>query len=162
MRKRIGRVSSRILVQGKYRPQNPSKYKGDPTNIIYRSSWELTVFKYLDTNPSILKWASEEVFIPYRSPLDNRIHRYFPDCWLRYKNSKGEIIETIWEIKPKKHTVPPKIPKRKTKTWKYNAEQYVINNAKWTACKKYCEKKGYDFQIITEDILKHWSTIPPL
>ena len=107
MRKRIKRISSRILVQGKYRPKNPSKYKGDPTNIIYRSSWELTVFKYLDNNPSILKWASEEVFIPYRHPLTNRISRYFPDCWLRYKNNKGEIVETIWEIKPKKQTVPP-------------------------------------------------------
>jgi hypothetical protein len=81
---------------------------------------------------------------------------------LRYKNNKGEIVETIWEIKPKKHTVPPTVPKRKTKTWKYNAEQYVINNAKWSACKKYCDRKGYNFQIITEDILKHWSTIPPL
>jgi hypothetical protein len=54
------------------------------------------------------------------------------------------------------------VPKRKTKTWKYNAEQYVINDAKWKACKKYCDRKGYGFQIITEDILKHWSTIPPL
>ena len=71
--KRIKRISNRILVQGKFRPKNPEKYKGDPTNIIYRSSWELTVFKYLDTNSSILKWASEEIFIPYRHPLTNRI-----------------------------------------------------------------------------------------
>ena len=160
--RKIKRISNRILVQGKYRPKNPSKYKGDPTNIIYRSSWELTVFKYLDNNPSILKWASEEMFVPYRHPLTNRISRYFPDCWLRYRNNKGEIVETVWEIKPKKHTVPPTVPKRKTKTWKYNAEQYVINDAKWKACKKYCDRKGYGFQIITEDILKHWSTIPPL
>ena len=109
-----------------------------------------------------MKWASEEVFIPYRHPLTNRISRYFPDCWLRYKNNKGEIVETIWEIKPKKQTVPPTVPKRKTKSWKYNAEQYVINDAKWKACRKYCDRKGYSFQIITEDILKHWSTIPSL
>ena len=131
--RKIKRMSNRILVQGKFRPKNPSKYKGDPTNIIYRSSWELTVFKYLDTNPSILKWASEEMFVPYRHPLTNRISRYFPDCWLRYRNNKGEVVETVWEIKPKKHTVPPTVPKRKTKTWKYNAEQYVINDAKWKA-----------------------------
>jgi len=151
-----------MLVQGTFRPKNPNKYKGDPSNIIYRSSWELTVFKYLDSNPAIIKWASEEFFVPYRNPMTNRIHRYFPDVYLKYRNKEGNITETVWEVKPKKQTQPPRIPKRKTKSWRYNAEQYVINEAKWTACKKYCDKRGYNFQIITEDVLKHWSTIPPL
>ena len=151
-----------MLVQGRFRPKNPNKYKGDPSNIIYRSSWELTVFKYLDSNPAIIQWASEEFFVPYRNPMTNRIHRYFPDVYLKYRNKEGTITETVWEVKPKKQTQPPRIPKRKTKSWRYNAEQYVINEAKWSACKKYCNKRGYNFQIITEDVLKHWSTIPPL
>ena len=151
-----------MLVQGRFRPKNPNKYKGDSSNIIYRSSWELTVFRYLDNNPSILQWASEEFFVPYRNPLTNKIHRYFPDVYLKYRNKQGTITQTVWEVKPKSQTKPPRIPKRKTKSWKYNAEQYVINEAKWTACKKYCEKRGYNFQLITEDVLKHWSTIPPL
>ena len=155
-------MSNKMLIQGKFRPKNPSKYKGDPTNIIYRSSWELTVFKYLDSNPSIIKWSSEEFFVPYRHPMDNRIHRYFPDVYLKYYTKEGTIAETVWEVKPKKQTQPPRIPKRKTKSWRYNAEQYVINEAKWKACKQYCDKRGYKFQIITEDVLKHWSTIPPL
>ena len=155
-------MSNKMLIQGKFRPKNPSKYKGDPTNIIYRSSWELTVFKYLDSNPSIIKWSSEEFFVPYRHPMDNRIHRYFPDVYLKYHTKEGTIAETVWEVKPKKQTQPPRIPKRKTKSWRYNAEQYVINEAKWKACKQNCDKRGYKFQIITEDVLKHWSTIPPL
>lgn len=155
-------MSNRMLVQGKFKPRNPNKYKGDPSNIIYRSSWELTVFRYLDNSPSILKWSSEEFFVPYRHPLTNRISRYFPDVYLKYRNSTGTITETIWEVKPKNQTQPPRIPKRKTKTWKYQAEQYVINDAKWKACKKYCDKRGYNFQLITEDHLKHWSTISPL
>ena len=155
-------MSNKMLVQGKFRPKNSNKYKGDPSNIIYRSSWELTVFKYLDSNPAIIQWASEEFFVPYRNPMTNRIHRYFPDVYLKYRNKEGTITETVWEVKPKKQTQPPRIPKRKTKSWRYNAEQYVINEAKWSACKKYCNKRGYNFQIITEDVLKHWSTIPPL
>ena len=160
--KRIKRMSTKMLVQGKFKPKNPSKYKGDPSNIIFRSSWELTCFRYLDTNPSVMKWASEEFFVPYKHPMTGRISRYFPDIWIKYRNSTGTITETVWEVKPKNQTQPPRIPKRKTKTWKYQAEQYVINDAKWKACKKYCDKRGYNFQLITEDHLKHWSTIPPL
>ena len=160
--KKIKRLSNKMLVQGRYKPKNPNKYKGNPSNIIYRSSWELTVFRYLDNNPAIIKWSSEEFFVPYRHPLTNRIHRYFPDVYLKYRNKEGTISQTVWEVKPKNQTQPPRIPKRKTKSWKYQAEQYVINDAKWTACKKYCDKRGYNFQLITEDVLKHWSTIPPL
>ena len=160
--KKIKRMSNRMLVQGKFKPKNPNKYKGDPSNIVYRSSWELTVFRYLDSNPAIIQWASEEFFVPYRHPLTNKISRYFPDVYLKYRNSANTITETVWEVKPKKQTQPPRIPKRKTKTWKYQAEQYVINDAKWKACKKYCDKRGYNFQLITVDHLKHWSTISPL
>tara|TARA_B100000963_G_scaffold231720_1_gene202297 strand:- start:2965 stop:3462 length:498 start_codon:yes stop_codon:yes gene_type:complete len=155
-------MSNRIPVKGKFKPRFPQKYKGDPTNIIFRSSWELTVFKYLDNNKNVLRWSSEEFFVPYKNPLDGKFHRYYPDVYIEYINNQGVRTQTVWEIKPKKQTIAPKIPKRKTKSWKYNAEQYVINQAKWKSCKAYCDKRGYKFQVITEDVLKHWSTIPPM
>ena len=68
-----------MAYKGKYRPTHPSKYRGKPTNIIYRSLWELKFMKYCDSNKNILEWGSEEVIVPYRSPIDNRYHRYFPD-----------------------------------------------------------------------------------
>jgi len=161
-KKKIGKYQHKMAVSNKYRPINKSKYKGDPTNIIFRSSWEKIVFKYCDLSPAVIQWSSEEFFIPYRSPFDNKIHRYFPDIWLKYKNKEGIITQSVLEIKPKKYTKLPPTPKRKTKDWRYTTEQYIINQAKWQACEQYCKKRDYKFQIITEDVLKHWSTIPPL
>ena len=115
--KRFKRMSNKFTVDGKFQPKNPSKYKGDYRNVIYRSSWELTVFKYLDTSPSIIQWSSEEFFVPYKHPFTGRFSRYFPDIWLKYKNKTGTITQTVWEIKPKKYTEPPHMPKRKTKNW---------------------------------------------
>ena len=76
--------------QGKFKPKNPSKYKGDPTNIVYRSSWELKLMMYLDTHPNVLKWGSEEIVIPYESPVDGRMHRYFPDFFVEQINTEGK------------------------------------------------------------------------
>ena len=101
--------------KGKYKPRCPYKYKGDPTNIIYRSLWELKFMKYCDTTPSILKWSSEEIAIPYKSPVDNRVHRYFPDFYVKVRESSGKIVHKLIEVKPSKQTVPPKKPKRQTK-----------------------------------------------
>ena len=60
---------------GKYRPKHPKKYKGDPTNIVYRSLWERKFMNYCDLNENINEWQSEEFWIPNRSPLDNKTHR---------------------------------------------------------------------------------------
>ena len=100
---------------GRFKPKNYKKYKGDPTKIFYRSLWERRFMVYCDGSASILEWGSEEVIIPYRSPLDNRVHRYFPDFYIKYKNKQGKIIREIIEVKPKKYISPPKKPKRKTK-----------------------------------------------
>ncbi|SVE28479.1 uncharacterized protein METZ01_LOCUS481333, partial [marine metagenome] len=89
--------------KGKFRPQNIEKYKGNPSNIVYRSGWELDFMKYLDRQPEVLQWNSEEIIIPYKSPIDGKWHRYYPDFWVR--TSKGE---SLIEIKPKKQTKPPK------------------------------------------------------
>ena len=81
--------------QGKYRPKNPIKYKGDPTNIVFRSSWELKAMKYFDLNENVLKWQSEELAVPYKSPIDGRWHRYFPDFLIevRTKEKLRDILQ---------------------------------------------------------------------
>ena len=99
--KRIKRISNRILVQGKFRPKNPEKYKGDPTNIIYRSSWELQMCKWCDANPNVKQWMSEGTIVPYRSKLDGRMHRYYVDFTVQFTN--GQTV--LFEIKPLKQTM---------------------------------------------------------
>jgi hypothetical protein len=139
--------------KGKYQPSFPKKYKGDPTNIVYRSLWERTFMKYCDTNENILEWFSEEIAVPYRSPIDNKIHRYFPDFYIKVKESNGSIKKYIIEIKPKKQTVEPIPQKRKTKGYIYEVYEYAKNQAKWKAAEEWCADKGYEFKVLTEDDL---------
>ena len=142
--------------KGKFRPKNPNKYKGNPTNIIYRSLLERRFMVYLDNTPSVLKWSSEEIVVPYVSPLDNRVHRYFPDFYMKYKDKDAMIVECLIEIKPSKQTKPPD-PKRKlTKTGRTSkrylkeVNTYIINDAKWTQAIKFCKERGWDWKIVTE------------
>ena len=138
--------------KGRFKPKQYKKYKGDPTKIVYRSMWELRFMKYCDKNPYILEWSSEEIAIPYRG-LDKRVHRYFPDFKIKYKNARNEIIVEIIEVKPKKQT---KAPSKKNKPYgRYlkEARTYGINQLKWEAAREYCKDRGYKFRIITEDHL---------
>jgi hypothetical protein len=139
--------------KGKYQPSFPKKYKGDPTNIVYRSLWERTFMKYCDMNENILEWFSEEIAVPYRSPIDNKIHRYFPDFYIKVKESNGSIKKYIIEIKPKKQTVEPIPQKRKTKGYIYEVYEYAKNQAKWKAAEEWCADRGYEFKVLTEDDL---------
>lgn len=139
--------------KGKYQPSFPKKYKGDSTNIVYRSLWERTFMKYCDTNENILEWFSEEIAVPYRSPIDNKIHRYFPDFYIKVKESNGSIKKYLIEIKPKKQTIEPQVQKRKTKGYIYEVYEYAKNQAKWNAAKEWCADKGYEFKVLTEDDL---------
>jgi hypothetical protein len=139
--------------KGKYQPINPKKYKGDPTNIVYRSLWERTFMKYCDTNENILEWFSEEIAVPYRSPIDNKIHRYFPDFYIKVKESNGSIKKYLIEIKPKKQTIEPIPQKRRTKGYIYEVYEYAKNQAKWKAAEEFCKDRGYEFKVLTEDHL---------
>jgi len=139
--------------KGIFKPKNPQKYKGNSKTIIYRSSWELRFMNYCDTNTSILEWSSEEVVIPYVSPIDGRTHRYFVDFYCKIKNKNGEVEKTLIEIKPKKFTKPPQKKKRVTKTYLNEVRQWGVNTAKWNAAKKWATKKGMKFIILTEDTL---------
>jgi len=136
--------------KGKFRPSKPKKYKGDPTNIVYRSLWELKFMRYCDSNTNIVKWSSEEIVIPYRSPIDNRFHRYFPDFYLKYKDNTGKIIEKVVEIKPAKQVQEPKVQKRKTKKYVTEVVNYAKNQAKWMAAEEFCKDRKWTFQILTE------------
>jgi len=141
------------FLQGKYSPKFPKKYKGNPCEIYYRSSWERKFMVYCDTNENILEWGSEELALPYRSPIDNRIHRYFPDFYIKVKESNGSIKKYLIEIKPKKQTLEPIPQKRKTKGYIYEVYEYAKNQAKWKAAEEFCTDRGYEFKVLTEDDL---------
>ena len=138
--------------KGKYKPSYPKKYKGDPTNVIYRSLWERKFMVYCDKNENILEWSSEEIALPYKSPLDNRIHRYFPDFYIKVKEG-NQIQKYLVEIKPKRQVSEPKVPKRKTKGYIYEVKEYVKNQAKWKSAQEFCEDRQWKFKIMTEDDL---------
>lgn len=139
--------------KGRYQPKNPQKYRGDVNNIIYRSLWERKFLIYCDTNENILEYSSEEIALPYRSPIDNRIHRYFPDFYIKVKEQTGQIKKYIIEIKPKKQTIEPKVQKRKTKSYIYEVVEYAKNQAKWKAAEEFCKDRMWEFKVLTEDHL---------
>ena len=136
--------------KGKFRPKNHKKYVGDFREVIYRSSWELKFMQYCDTNKSIVKWSSEEIVIPYRSPVDNRVHRYFPDFYVKYRDVKGNYQEKVIEIKPAKQVKEPKVQKRRTKRYVSEVFTYATNKAKWEAAEDFCKDRRWQFQILTE------------
>ncbi len=137
--------------KGFYKPQNPEKYKGNPTNIEYRSGWELKLMQRMDADPNVIWWQSEETIIPYRSPVDNRIHRYFVDITARCRTSDGRTKTFLIEVKPASQCQPPPIMEGK-KTKKYVSEvmRWGVNSAKWKAAREYCKDHGYEFIIMTE------------
>ena len=137
-------------VKSKYKPSYPSKYKGDPNNIICRSSWERKFCRYCDLNESVISWGSEEFWIPYLSPVDNRVHRYFPDFIMKVRESSGQVKTYVIEVKPGKQTVPPKKPKRQTKSYLYECKTYAVNQAKWKAAVEFCKDHMIEFKVITE------------
>lgn len=142
-----------MAYKGVFKPKNPQKYNGDPTNIIYRSSWELKYMMYLDSHENVLNWSSEEVIVPYRSPIDNKVHRYFPDFVVKIRNTTGMIETIMVEIKPYDQTKPPKAQTKKNKRYINEVYTWGINSAKWESAKKYCENKGWKFVVLTENEL---------
>lgn len=142
-----------MAYSGTFRPSNPKKYMGDHKNIIYRSSWECRVMNWLDKNPSIVSWASEELIIPYVSPVDGRWHRYFPDFVVKVKDRNGQLRTMMLEVKPKKQTQEPTPQRRVTKRYITEVTTWGVNQAKWKAATEYCLDRGWEFKLITEDHL---------
>lgn len=139
-------------LQGRYVPVNPSKYKGDPTRIYFRSSWERTFMRKLDLNPAVIGWSSEEFSVSYISPKDKRKHRYFPDFSFDVKGSDGRVKTYVVEVKPRAQTQPPP-PRKKTQRYLNEVLTYGINQAKWDAARRFCMARGWEFKIVTEEDL---------
>ena len=144
-----------MAYKGKYKPNNPSKYRGNAQNITYRSLWERKFMTYCDQSDAVLEWGSEEVIIPYKSPWDGRIHRYFPDFLIQ--TSKGW---TLIEVKPQVQSKPPKklvvenLTLKKKRRYANAVQTWLVNEAKWKAAQKVCDVKGWKFQIMTEKHLQ--------
>jgi len=135
--------------KGRFKPKNPKKYNGDANNIIYRSTWEVRVMKWLDEHPSVIWWASEEIHIPYKSPLDNKMHRYFPDFITKMKQKDGSVMTYIIEVKPFNQTKQP-VQKNRTKKYLRETATYLVNQEKWKAADIFCQEHGWKFMIMTE------------
>ena len=134
--------------KSRYYPSYPKKYKGNPNNIICRSNWERKFCQWCDSNENILEWGNEEFWIPYRSPVDRRVHKYFPDFIIKVKESAGQIKTYVVEVKPKKQTKPPT-----NKSSLYEVKTYAVNQAKWKAAEDFCADRRIEFKIITEEEL---------
>jgi hypothetical protein len=117
-------------IKGKYIPKNKSKF--NKSSAVYRSMWERRFMIYCDRSDNVLEWNSESIHIPYVSPKDDRLHNYYPDFYVKYKDVNGNTVEKIIEIKPQ---------------WQ---KKWSVNKAKWKAAKEYCKEHGYKFQVLTE------------
>ena len=137
-----------MAYSGKFSPKNPAKYLGDPSNIVYRSLWERNLMVKLDEWDQVVSWGSEELAIPYRSPIDLRIHRYFPDFLAKMKKEDGTTFIRMIEVKPFKQTQEPIPPKKKTKRFISEVMTWGVNQAKWSAARAYCTDKGWEFKAI--------------
>lgn len=134
-------------VQGVYTPNHPEKYIGNVKEIIYRSSWELSFNKFLDNNPNVLNWNSEEIAIPYKHPIKGKMARYYPDYWIKYKNKDGVVKTEIIEVKPKNQVNKPK------RGSKHDKMRWIVNMEKWKAAKMFCDRNNIEFRILTEQAL---------
>jgi hypothetical protein len=134
----------------RWKPKNPQKYLGDYNNIWARSSWEVRVMNWFDRNPDVIEWGSEELIIPYISPVDGRPHRYFPDFFVKVKTKEGKVKTMVVEVKPDRETKEPKQKQRITKQYIQEVVTYGVNQAKWKFAEEYCLDRGWEFKILTE------------
>lgn len=138
-----------MAYKGKFVPKNPKKYAGDVSNIVWRSTWERRVMEWLDRSENIIFWSSEELVIKYISPVDNRVHRYFPDFIVKVRRKDGLVMTHVLEIKPEYQTKQP-TQKRKTKRFLEESITYAVNQSKWKAASEFCKDHGWVFQVVTE------------
>jgi hypothetical protein len=140
------------IKKGFFKPHNPDRYQGDPTNIVYRSSWERKMMFWLDTNSAVEWWKNEEVSLPYFDKTRGHPGRYFPDFVVKFKNGQTIMVE----IKPKAQTMmPTKKNDSKSGMMKYMKEcvTFAKNQCKWEAATKYCEERNWKFVVFNEEHL---------
>lgn len=136
--------------QGIFKPINPHKYVGDLHNIVYRSSWEYIFLKWCDSNKSVLTYSSEETIIPYKSPVDGQMHRYFVDFKIKIIDKDSNIQTYLVEIKPDIQTKPPIKGNKRKQTFINECNTYGVNSAKWNAAIEYAKDRQWKFIIFTE------------
>jgi hypothetical protein len=134
--------------QGKYTVKNKEKYLGNrqPT---YRSSWEFAFMKFCDEHPSVAKWASEAIKIPYRNPFTGKQTIYVPDFFVVYVDRTGKQHVEVVEVKPYNQTV-----KEKARS-KHNQAHWALNQVKWAAANAYCKQNGMKFRVVSENDIFH-------
>lgn len=137
------------FAQGKFEMKFPDKYVGNKTPT-YRSSWEFMFMKFCDENPSIKRWASEAIKIPYRNPLTGKHTIYVPDFFIQYTDKKGKNRVEIIEVKPDNQTTLENVGRSN-----HNKAHYVMNQAKWEAARAWAKQKGIFFRVITEKDIFH-------
>lgn len=149
--------------QGYYNLKNPQKYKGDPTKIVYRSSWELRFMIYCDENSNVLEWSSEPFSIPYYNPIEKKTQNYYIDFFIKIKDDQ-EIKNIIVEVKPKSK-VPAeyggkrpilegeRMTLKKAKAYNRSLKDYIVNKVKFDSARRFAREKGWDFKIVTEEYL---------
>ena len=137
------------FAKGKFTPKNPHKYIGlkNPT---YRSSWEWAFMNFCDTHPSIQRWASEAVKIPYRNPLTGRQTIYVPDFLIQYLDKNNKLLTEIIEIKPSNQQLVEKVGRNPAR-----ATAYAINQVKWAAATNWCKNEGLKFRVLNETDIFH-------
>jgi len=136
--------------KGKFKPTKPEKYAGDPTLVIYRSSWEAKFMRWADNTDAVVKWSSEETIIPYICPTDNKMHRYFVDFQIQTRNKQGVLKTFLVEVKPLAQTRPPEKKTKVTKRYLTEVMTWGKNEAKWKAAREFCKDRGWEFVILTE------------
>jgi hypothetical protein len=137
------------FAKGKFTPKFPEKYVGikSPT---YRSSWEFAFMNFCDSHPSIQKWASEAVKIPYKNPLTQKVTVYVPDFFIQYMDKKGKMISEIIEIKPQNQQLLEKVGRNSARQ-----AQFVVNQHKWAAATAWCKNQGLNFRVLNETDIFH-------
>jgi len=136
--------------QGQFKPKHPDKYIGNPTNIMYRSGWELSVMFWCDKKDNVVAWCSEDIQVPYLCPTDNKIHRYFVDFLIKFKSGKIVLVELKPAYQCQKPVMKTKKPGRRFANQVF---AYTKNQAKWKAAKQFAESKGWEFTVWTEHTL---------
>lgn len=137
------------FAKGKFTPKYPEKYIGlkSPT---YRSSWEWAFMNFCDSNPSIQRWASEAIKIPYRNPVTGRQTIYVPDFFIQYVDKHGKMLTEVIEIKPQNQQLAERVGRNSAR-----ATAYAINQAKWAAASQWCKNNGLSFRVLNETDIFH-------
>ena len=137
------------FAQGKYNLKYPEKYMGNKTPT-YRSSWEFAFMRFCDEHPSVEKWASEAIKIPYRNPLSGKQTIYVPDFFIVYTDAKGKNRVEVIEVKPANQTIKEKLGRSRA-----NQAHWIVNQAKWEAANKWCKQQGIFFRVVNETDIFH-------